>query len=297
MRLLILAPLLLIGQAMPAAAQTETDPGFAGVGTGNASAEVDQGSITVDADVTTPGAPGSEGTVDQAAEGIEPAPEGEWITVSDMLFADPPCVRTSRVFIEDVTPDEAREIERSRENLFVVEYEAHLSSGPPPPPCPTPDGEGIPGVDPTEAVEFADSAVERLPSAAPTISGGKAITGLRSWLDLGRESAFAADKTLDLGPFSRTATMTATATATVDWGDGTVTTHTSRGGAYHEGEPGPDDIVHTYTDAADGNVLTVTDTWEVVVSVPGLQDITMTWQAPAATLTFDIDEVRSARDR
>ena len=261
-------------------------------------ADVADAAVQLDVRVDVPGTPGSGGTVDQAADEIEAAPEGHWIAISGMVFAtDPPCVRTVGEFLEGVSAEEAARIEQDLENRFVVEYEAYISTAPPPPPCPDSEGDGTPGIDPTEAEQFADSAAERLPVAAPVISGGKAITGLRSWLDLGRDSTFTVDKSLDLGPDSRTATMTATAVTTVDWGDGTVTTHASRGGGYHAGEPGPDDITHTYTHAADGNVLTVSDTWDIVVTVPGLQPITLTWSAPPVTMTFDIDEVRSSRDR
>jgi hypothetical protein len=216
--------------------------------------------------------------------------------VSDMVFvADPPCIRTTSEFLEDVTQDEANVIRLALENQFIAEYEAYISSGnQPPPPCPTPDG--TPGIDPTQAQAFADDAAAILPTAQPTISGGYAITGLRSWIDLGRDPTFTTTRQLDLGPFTRTATFTATATATIHWGDGTTTTHTSRGGPYHDGQPGPTDITHTYRDATPELTLTVTDTWDITVTVPGLNDINLTYTADPATLTYPVREVRSTRD-
>ena len=82
----------------------------------------------------------------------------------------------------------------------------------------------------------------------------------------------------------------------MDWGDGTVTTHTARGGGYHEGDPGTDDVTHTYRDAADLVLLRVTDVWDITVSVPGLNDITLTYTATPATVAYPVREVRSTRD-
>ena len=92
-------------------------------------------------------------------------------------------------------------------------------------------------------------------------------------------------------------TFTATATSTVDWGDGTVTTHTSRGGGYHEGEPGPEDVTHIYRDAAGSVTVEVTDVWEITVSVPGLNDINLTYTADPVAMSFPVREVRSTRER
>lgn len=304
----IATAMMLLLPGVSLAATTSEDPegeqpsggwGNAGLDHGGAEAEVGGGWVDVEVTATTPAAPGSEGTVEQAGEEPEAAPEGQWISVSDIVFVtDPPCVRMTSQFIEGATADEAEVIRRIRENHFVVAYEAYISAGnEPPQPCDP--GEGTPGVGPTPSQQFTDSAEQILPAADPTISGGYAITGLRSWLELGRESSLTTTHELDLGGRPITATITATAIAAVDWGDGTVTTHTSRGGGYHDGEPGPDDITHTYRDSADSNRLTVTDTWDVTISFPGqpIPDITLSWTADPTTLTFPIREVRSTRDQ
>lgn len=260
-------------------------------------ADVADGSVTVGVGASIDGTPGADGSVETAGGDPEPAPQGVWITVSDMVFVtDPPCIRTTSQFLEGVSQGEADVIRWTQENQFVTEYEAYISGGnEAPPPCPTPDGS--PGIDPTPAQQYADDAESILPVANPSISGGYAITGLRSWLDLGRPGSFTDSRTLDLGPFTRTATFTATATATVDWGDGTVIDTTARGGAYHEGEPTADDITHIYRDRSDSTTLTVTDSWEILVTVPGLSDIRLTYTAEPIAVSFPVREVRSSRDR
>ena len=304
---LIVALTLPTAAAGQTTARAEPDPGTSspaaeqpGYGDGiQGGADVVDGSVTLDVGRNIDGEPGSDGTVEQAGDEPEPAPEGAWISLPDMVFGTgPPCIRMTSEFIEGATAEEAEVIRWTRENQFVTEYEAYISSGnEPPQPCDP--GEGTPGVGPSPSQQFTDSASEILPPADPAISGGYAITGLRSWLDLGRQSSLTTTHELDLGGRPVTATITATATATVDWGDGTVTTHASRGGGYHDGEPGPDDITHTYRDTADSNILTVTDTWDVTISFPGrpVPDITLTWTADPTTLTFPIREVRSTRDR
>ena len=264
-------------------------------GAGEATSSATGDGIELHVDVATPAGAATDGMVETAGN-PQPAPEGRWIVVSDMDFvADPPCIRSVSTFIEGADAETAARIQTEQENIFVRDYEAYISSNVPPPPCPT--APGTPGIDATPARNYADDAAAILPKANPSISGGHAITGLRSWVDLGRDSTFGDSRELDLGPFTRTATFTATATTTVDWGDGTVTTHTSRGGGYHEGEPGPDDITHTYRDVSESTTLTVTDTWDVVVSVPGLEDIRVTYTADPVQLTYPVREVRSARDR
>ncbi len=270
----------------------DVDGGFSDVVEGYAG--IEDGVIQADVTAT---AGSTIGRASEATSQTAPAPDGSWIRVTAIdYFASPPCVTTSSIFLDGVDDADADRIERDRENQFVAEFEAYMSGGTPPPaPCPSPDP--TPGLVATEAIEFADSARELLPHADPSISGSYAITGLRSWLDLGRPSEFRAEAELDLGPFTRTGAMTATATTVVEWGDGTVTTHTSAGGGYREDGPGPDDITHTYVDASPSNVLTVVDTWEITVTVPGLDPIDLVWTAPARTLTFPIREVRSVRDR
>lgn len=260
-------------------------------------ADIEGGVVSIDLRLRIPGEPGRPATGPSGVPG--PAqPEGSWIRVSDLTaVAGTPCVTSATEFLAGVDETTARRIEQDRENRFIAEYEAHISTGnPPPAPCPAANP-GLPGLDPTAAQAFADSAQELLPVARPWISGSYAITGLRSWLDLGRPAGLRVEAPLDLGPYTRTGVLTATATSVVAWGDGTITTYTGPGGGYHDGEPHPDDIVHTYTDAVPSNTLTVTDTWDILVTVPGLDDIALTWTAPARDLVFPVREVRSVRDR
>lgn len=208
---------------------------------------------------------------------------------------DPACLQ--RVWADVATDTRQAADQLAAERQLDAVADAELRGGPRGSYAPCPPAPGAPAIDATAAQAFADRAAELLPVADPSISGSYAITGLRSWVDLGRPSTFEAEERLDLGPFARTATMRATATTTVDWGDGTLTEHTTPGGGYREGEPGPADIVHTYIDAAPSMTLVVTDTWDITVSVPGLDDITLTWTAPGEGITFPVREVRSARDR
>lgn len=297
--LVLSAALLAVPTQGVAANHAASDPVFGDGSTGaaEASSEIGPDGVGVDVTLSTPGTPGGDGSVGTAGE-PGPALEGVSISVPDMVFVtDPPCIRTTSQFIEGVTPEEAEAIRWTIVNQFVSEYEAYISRHEPPPACD--GGDGSPGFGPTPSQQFKDSAKQILPPVTPTISGDYAITGLRSWLDLGRPASLTTTHEFTLGGTTVTATITATATATVDWGDSTVTTHTSQGGAYHEGEPGPDDITHTYRDAVDSNELTVTDSWDVIISFPdsSVPDISLSWTAESVTMTFPIREVRSARDR
>lgn len=303
MRFLAWALTLLLATAHPAVASAgDPETPFGGghdlSDDVHADGSVADDAITIDVAVTAPGTPGGDGSVETAGGDAEAAPEGVSISVPDMVFVtDPPCIRTTSQFIEGVTPEEAEVIRWTIVNQFVAEYEAYISRHEPPPPCD--GGDGSPGFGPTPSQQFRDSAKQILPTITPTISGDYAITGLRSWLDLGRPASLTTTHEFTLGGTTVTATITATTTASIDWGDGTVTTHASQGGAYHEGEPGPDDITHTYRDAVDSNTLTATDSWDVLISFPDspVPDISLNWGAEPETMTFPIREVRSSRDR
>lgn len=276
---------LLISIALPVGAATEQPDGPFG-GEISGSAQVERGVIGVDVAATTPGSVESAG-------GAGPAPEGFWVSWSTLdLSQDPPCVSTTGELLDAASREIADQVAADRENTFIITYENYLDANvTAPQPC-----AGTPGIDAAAARQYADEAISLLPRSAPTISGGYAITGLRSWLDLQRDATFTNSRELDLGPFTRTATLTATSTTAIDWGDGTTTEHTSTGGPYHDGEPGPEDITHTYVDTSDSITLTVTDTWEITVVVPGLEPITLTHTADPVSLTFPVREVRSTRD-
>lgn len=226
-------------------------------------------------------------------------PEGFWVswTIIDGSRT-PPCIRLAGELLDVPTRADADQVEADRRNAGVQAYESYISGGnPPPQPCPGEDPGLVPGIDPSPARRFADEAIELLPVSDPSISGGYAITGLRSWYDLGRPSTYEATRTLDLGPFSREATLTATVVASVDVGDGTPSfTTTARGGGYHDGNPGPDDIVHTYVDRTETQTFTVTDTWTITVTVDGVAPIQLTHTMEPVSLGYPVREVRSVRD-
>jgi hypothetical protein len=128
-------------------------------------------------------------------------------------------------------------------------------------------------VDPLDALPPAviEAAVRaeaftQLPRPAPVVDPGWGMPGLRMYLDTGEEHALTMpprDVTVDLGVASVTVTFSAEGVSTVDWGDGTVTTHTEPGGPWPNGA-----INHVWTDAGAYDV-TVTDAWVVSYEVPG----------------------------
>lgn len=266
-------------------------------------AEARDDAVQIGLEAGQDGTPGVEPVVDSGStSGPAAEPEGFWIgwTMIDNTRT-PPCVRRAGELLDVPTRAEADQVAATREAAAIEAYESVISAGNPPPlPCPGEDPDLVPGIDATPAARWADEAIERLPVAAPTISGGYAITGLRSWYDLGRDPTFTATETFDLGPVTTTATLTATATARIDVGDDTPTfTTTARGGGYHDGEPGPDDIVHTYIDRAELVSFTATDTWQITVTFDSslLAPINLTHTMEPVTLDYPVREVRSVRDR
>jgi hypothetical protein len=217
-----------------------------------------------------------------------PAPPTHYIHWNVPVFVTPPtCYRTVNEMLVGVTEAYANSLEAAREATFISWFEAYISSTDyVPRPCAATATTPVPALDPQPARDYADDWATTLPVSVPIISGGYAITGLRSWLDLGRDSMFT----------DRTVTLTAIATTTITWGDGTTTTHTSRGGSYHEGEPSPTDITHTYSDTTDETLVSISDSWAITVQIPGLPDIVFTHTTPTVELRFRVDEVRSRRD-
>jgi hypothetical protein len=227
-----------------------------------------------------------------------PEPPSYYIHWNVPVFVTPPtCYRTVNEMLVGVTPAYANSLEAAREATFISWFEAYISSTDyVPRPCAATATTPVPALDPQPARDYADDWATTLPVSVPIISGGYAITGLRSWLDLGRDNMFTDSTVIDLGPATLTVMLTAIATTTITWGDGTTTTHTNRGGSYHEGEPSPTDITHTYSDTTDETLVSLSDSWAITIEIPGLPDIVFTHTTPTVELRFPVDEVRSRRD-
>jgi hypothetical protein len=128
--------------------------------------------------------------------------------------------------------------------------------------------------------------VAQLPLPDPAIDPGRAITGLRSYLDVGAPTSWGAGIEGDLLPIR--VEIDAAARYRVDWGDGTVETYASNGGPYPDG-----DITHVYTVVGD-HTVTVTPIWTVRWTGGGL-DVTFTAELVPATVDLPVGEVQSVR--
>jgi hypothetical protein len=154
-------------------------------------------------------------------------------------------------------------------------------------------------VDPLDEVpvalveEFVTATVsEQLPRPTLSLPPGYAITGLRTYLITGHELNFDPPSiTIDLGAVSLTVTVSATGQSTVDWGDGTVTTHRTGGTGYPDGA-----INHVYTDA--GTVdITVTDTWQVSYEAGPFAGTISAPLAPVTLADVEIQQRQAVRQR
>jgi hypothetical protein len=141
--------------------------------------------------------------------------------------------------------------------------------------------------------EFVTAAVStQLPRPTLSLPPGYAITGLRTYLvtehDLVLEPV---SLPVDLGVVTFDVQLSGTGQSTVDWGDGTVTTHDTGGTGYPDGA-----IDHAYTDV--GTVdITVTDTWTVSYEAGPFVG---TIEAPLAPVTLagvGIEERQPVRQR
>lgn len=213
-----------------------------------------------------------------------------WRTVDSSV--EPPCLREVGARFEVESAEEARRIaaQRSRVTDRWVEdrlvYDSAFV-----PRCDAPDVAAA-GVDGGELTDLVEGL---LPRPTLTISGGRAITGNRSWLDLGRPASHDHADSFDLGALgTRDIVITGTATTTIDWGDGTVSSHAGTGGPYRPGQPGPEDITHTYVDTGP-RVVTVVDTWRLTFDIEGLPPIDVEATLEPVTLPVEVSEVRSVR--
>jgi len=159
--------------------------------------------------------------------------------------------------------------------------------------CPVDPVDQVPIVVVRDAVRGV--AIEQLPRPTPEIPPGKALTGLPAFLvtahDVGgSDLAFGpVQTTVDLGLFTATVEIEAHGTTTVDWGDGTVTSHTVVGTPWPDGQ-----VRHTYTDKGTVTV-TVTDHWQVEFRVIDPVSITDTVTAELQAVAIDDFPVREYR--
>lgn len=120
-------------------------------------------------------------------------------------------------------------------------------------------------VDPAEELpvamveEFITAAVrEQLPRPTLSLPPGYAITGMRTFLVTEHELEFGpVEVPVDLGIVTFDVRLSASGASVVDWGDGTLTSHTTGGAGFPDGQ-----ITHVYVDEQSVDI-TVTDTWTV----------------------------------
>lgn len=148
---------------------------------------------------------------------------------------------------------------------------------------------------PPELIEQELTATlrDQLPRPELELPPGFALAGLRTYLLTGHDLDHQPPPfELDLGPMQLTVELTATGSTTVDWGDGTTTTHDT--GATHGHPDGPINHVYTHT----GEVtITATDTWDVSYQAgPVSGQITGLTLTPA-TLDIEVTERRAVRTR
>lgn len=197
-------------------------------------------------------------------------------------------VRWDRVLREQA--DEAR-AQAERDYLFNFDYIPEHLGQDPTVACPTDPVDALPA----ELVETHIRAVleEQLDRPEPHMPPGFALTGLRMYLITDHELTFDAPEVeLDLDITTLQVQVTATGTSTVDWGDGTVTTHDT--GASHGYPDGP--IDHVYTDAATVDI-TVTDTWDVTWDAGILAGGFEAPLAPVVLEGVEVQERRAVRTR
>jgi hypothetical protein len=147
---------------------------------------------------------------------------------------------------------------------------------------------------PVEMVEeFVTATVsEQLPRPTLSLPPGYAITGLRTYLVTEHELTFGpVTIPVDLGIVTFDVQLSATGSSTVDWGDGTVTSHDTGGTGYPDGA-----INHVYTDA--GTVdITVTDSWTVAYEAGPFVGTIDAPLAPVTLAGVEVQERQAVRQR
>lgn len=305
----VVAVALVVLSASPASADVSQDGGAAnGWGDGHRSQE--ETATGADAEGSAVRAHGSSRvpervtftSSDEAGDARSSTARGEWVRLTFDTVVDDGnggwCRATGSAL---VSPQDAEAAQR-RFDQDAIRYDQNGPDGLVViPPCPPGT---IDTIDVEPALAFADEVISQLPAPQPSINGERAITGLRTWLDTARpgtdpDSPMTRQfrRRLDLQVAVLPVTITAKASYVVDWGDGTTTgPHDVPGGLYHDGQPGPDDVTHTYVDLTTTNQLTVTDSWVVTVEIPGEDPIILDTTTTPVTLEFPINEVRSVRN-
>jgi hypothetical protein len=154
------------------------------------------------------------------------------------------------------------------------------------PACPVqPRPPGLPAPVETAAM-VADRvwAAIPLPSPAPRIAPGRAITGKLAYLETGGEINHIYNRDTVFGPLK----IDATGTYSVDWGDGTTT-----GPHSFEGKPWPDGkITHEYSDVGLYNVV-VTEKWAANWSLDGQSGMLRTLQTAGSINSFPVQQIQA----
>lgn len=185
--------------------------------------------------------------------------------------------------VDFVGPDEANS------GLTAQAEQLYLRALATTPPCPGPAG--LPVIASTPVIEAARFWQQMdLPTLAPRINPGKAIVGLRAYLETGGAPSVTDGGATPFGPL----TIAATRSVTVDWADGPGSTtgpHAGSGGPHPDG-----DITWVYGRSGPRDVA-VTQTWTATWSIGGATG-TFTGRGTTSTLFgFPVEEVQAVRNR
>lgn len=242
--------------------------------------------------VVTDQAPGTNGTLSTVDGGESQEP---LFTMRYRVLDTDPATGEQCTRLRYVLGDDEAERGAAADAVRLAEEAYAAAAGDPgPPPC-----SGV-VVDEGEVARTASRLVaDELEPATPFVQpDNRAITGLRSFLTTNLESDRTETVSVDLFGRDWDVEVRIEGVHTIDWGDGTVDTDVSGdGGPWHAGPEQPGDIVHTYSDAGDHDLVVTTD-WTVTATLAGTRataDQTLT--TTSAPVTIDVDEVRSARDR
>ena len=274
--------LLVLGPTHSMAVADETPPpeldGVNSDREGNVSAEVSAPPVSADA-----------GSLEASAAGTTLY----WVAIPVWSMSGDPTVNegycTGIHYVAGESPEEAEALRIEGEEAFWALHADLLANEAPGispnVDCPNDPADLIPGPVLRDAVRGA--VVDHLPRPVLEIPPGWALTGMPAYLVTNHELTYGpAVHTIDLGLFPVTVEIVAHGTTTVDWGDGTVTTH------HGPGEPWPDgQIHHTYRDAGIVTV-TVIDRWVVNFTVTDPVTIDDSLVATLGARTIDDLEVR-----
>jgi hypothetical protein len=160
--------------------------------------------------------------------------------------------------------------------------------------CPTSPLQDLPQVSADVAAEHLWREQVNLPSPTLTIAPGRAVTGLRAYLEIGGAQT---SRHGPMGAFGYAITITTSSTYDIDWGDGTVVTGVaSQGGPYPDG-----DVHHVYQRVDDGNVVTVTQRWTATWTATGPHGSTGGTIAgvlsTSSSLPLPVGQIQAVRNR